>query len=148
LENQNQIPLHTHRGAVRVATKHATAEKGAKRLRTIVADDSSTFLEVVCALLELDEKVDIVARVGNGPDVLEAVAKLHPDLLLIDTDLPSLERLNAATIIASQLPSTRVVLMSGDEPPEIRADAQAYGAESFIYKPRFQKEFREALGFQ
>ncbi len=123
-------------------------EAGVKRLRTIVADDSSTFLEVICALLELDGQVDVVARARDGIDAIEAVAKLRPDLVLMDIEMPSLDGLDAALIISSRLPSTRIVLMSADESPEIRADAQACGAKGFIHKPRFREEFRQAFGFQ
>src|SRR5690242_4075849 len=64
-----------------------------RRLRTIVIDDSATFLEVVCALLERDNELDIVARGTNGKEAIELVAKLHPDLVVMDVDMPELDGL-------------------------------------------------------
>ena len=146
--SQNELRLQTHLGLIPVATQEARPEAGTKALRIIVADDSSTFIEVVCALLELDGKVDIVARARDGLAAIEATAKLRPDLLLMDISMPRLDGLSAALIIASQLPGTRIVLMSAEETPTIRADVQVYGAEGFIYKPCFRDEFRAALGLQ
>lgn len=41
-------------------------ETAPKRIRTVVVDDSPTFLQVTCELLELDPLIDLVARVGKG----------------------------------------------------------------------------------
>src|SRR5437868_6497520 len=110
----------------------------AQRLRTIVIDDSSTFLEVLCALLDRDEDFDIVARGRDGTEAIELVAKLSPDLVVMDIDMPRLDSLNAALIISNCFPSTRVVLMSAEYSRELRADCVACGAIAFVHKARFR----------
>jgi two-component system, NarL family, nitrate/nitrite response regulator NarL len=116
-----------------------------KRLRTVVVDDSPTFLEVVCALLELEEEIDVLARAADGVSALEVVADLRPDLLVMDIDMPYLDGLNAAMLISTRFPRTRIVLMSADDSPELRADCLACGADAFVHKPQFRKAFSRAL---
>ena len=111
------------------------------RLRTVVIDDSAMFLEVACALLERDDELDVVARGRNGREAVDIVAKLSPDLVVMDIDMPQLDGLTAALIISCSFPSTRIILMSAEDSYELRADCMACGAEAFVHKPRFRQEF-------
>jgi two-component system response regulator DesR len=103
-------------------------------------------MEVVCTLLELDYQIDVVARVGDGAEAIEAVAKLRPDAVLMDVDMPLLDGLNAAMVISTRFPETRIVLMTAFEYPGLRAEAQACGAVVFIDKTMFREELPQALG--
>ena len=116
-------------------------EPARRRLTIAVIDDSPAFLEVICALLERDDDVDVVARGRNGIEAIEMVAKLDPDLVLMDIDMPRLDGLNAALIISCCFPQIRVMLMSVEDSPELRADCRACGAVAFVSKARFRQEF-------
>ena len=43
-------------------------------------DDSPTFVDVICALLERGDNLDVIARGYDGTEAIEIVAKLHPAL--------------------------------------------------------------------
>lgn len=125
---------------------HTTATKlRTARLRTIVIDDSPTFLEVVCELLDREDVIDVVARGCDGMDAIEMTAKLNPDLLLMDVDMPQLDGLNATLIISARFPMTRIVLMSVDDSPQLRADCAACGVTTLINKAQFKEDFARAL---
>lgn len=141
------MPLQTAESCTLASEQQPIAQ--AHRLSTIVADDSDTFLEIVCALLERENNVDIVARGREGAEAIELVEKFRPDLLVMDIDTPHLDGLNAALIISTRFPSTGIILMSTEESRELRADCSAFGAVAFIYKPHFRDDFPvwlEALG--
>ncbi|HVH85272.1 MAG TPA: response regulator [Terriglobales bacterium] len=134
--------LHTwEQDAEGAGQRHTWLTDERQRLRTVVIDDSATFLEVVCALMERDDELDIVARGRDGIEAIELVAKLNPDLVVMDVDMPRLDGLNAAFIISSRFPSTQIVLMSAEDSGELRADCMACGAMAFVHKPRFRQEF-------
>lgn len=126
-------------------THSTTARLGTARLRTIVVDDSPSFLEVICELLEREDLIDIIARGKDGMDAVEMTAKLNPDLVLMDVDMPRLDGLDAALIISARFPLTRIVLMSVDDTPQLRADCEACGGTSFVNKARFKEDFARAL---
>ena len=119
--------------------------KDLRPLQTVVIDDSPDFLEVICALLDLDQNIDIVARGKDGIDAIELVGKLRPDLLLMDIDTPQLDGLRAAGIIARSFSGTQVVLMSASADPELHDVALASGADRFVGKTRFREEFSLVL---
>jgi len=111
------------------------------RIRTVVVDDSPTFLEVACELLELDPAIDLVARAGKGGEAIEIVMKLKPDMVLMDVNMPFLDGLTLAWFFAHRFPSARVVLMSTDESPELREACEEAGAFDFVHKENFRQEF-------
>jgi chemotaxis response regulator CheB len=75
------------------------------RIRTVVVDDSPTFLQVACELLELDPVIDLVARAGKGGEAIETVMKLKPDMVLMDVHMPYLDGLTLAWFFANRFPS-------------------------------------------
>jgi DNA-binding NarL/FixJ family response regulator len=118
---------------------------GSKRIRTMVVDDSPMFLQVACALLELDPLIDLIARAGKGGEAIETVMKLKPDLVLMDVHMPYLDGLTLAWFFAHRFPSAQVVLMSSDNTPELREACKDSGAFAFVHKESFRQEFRAAL---
>jgi DNA-binding NarL/FixJ family response regulator len=118
---------------------------GTKRIRTVVVDDSETFLQVVCELLELDPLVDLIARADKGGEAIETVMKLKPDLVLMDVHMPYLDGLTLAWFFAQRFPAARVLLMSIDNTPELRQACRQSGALDFVHKEHFRQEFRAAL---
>ena len=118
---------------------------GLKRIRTVVVDDSPTFLQVACELLELDPLIDLVARAGKGGEAIETVLKLQPDLVLMDVHMPYLDGLTLAWFFARRFPSARVVLMSADQSPELRVACETAGAFDFVHKEIFREEFGTVL---
>jgi DNA-binding NarL/FixJ family response regulator len=111
------------------------------RIRTVVVDDSPTFLQVACELLELDSTIDLVARAGKGGEAIETVMKTKPDMVLMDVNMPYLDGLTLAWFFTHRFPSARVVLMSSDESPELRKACEDAGAFDFVHKENFRQEF-------
>jgi DNA-binding NarL/FixJ family response regulator len=127
------------------AAQGAPAAPGPKRVRTVVVDDSETFLQVACMLLELDPLIDLIARAEKGGEAIETVMKLKPDLVLMDVHMPYLDGLTLSWFFARRFPSARVVLMSSDNTPELRRACEESGALDFVHKENFRQEFRSAL---
>jgi pilus assembly protein CpaE len=60
--------------------------------------------------------------------------------------MPRLDGLSATCIISKNYPETTVILMSGDDSPQLRRQAKACGAKTFIHKPKFAAEIASVLG--
>lgn len=113
--------------------------------RTLVVDDSPTILHAICSLLEHYELVDVVGRAESGPEAVDAVASLQPEMVLIDADMPGMSGLRTALLLSQSAPATRVVLMSMDTSREFRRACAGCGAQAVIYKPRFLSELGRLL---
>jgi DNA-binding NarL/FixJ family response regulator len=66
-------------------------------------------------------------------------------MVLMDVHMPRMNGIDAAGIITRNYPETMVVLMSGDDSPQLRARAMACGAQTFIYKPKLTEEIASVL---
>jgi len=109
-------------------------------LRVIVVDDSPDLLEVICALLATNNDVEIIGRGSNGGEALGLVSAMEPDLVLMDVQMPHVDGIAATALITMHFPDTAVVLMSGNDSPELRGQCMASGAHAFIHKSRLGHE--------
>jgi DNA-binding NarL/FixJ family response regulator len=83
-------------------------------LRAVVADDSVLLRDGVVRLLE-DAGIDVVAAVGDGQKLVEAVAELRPDLAIVDVRMPPThtdEGIRAALTIRAAHPDVAVLVLS------------------------------------
>jgi len=116
-----------------------------KKKRTLVVDDSTTILHAICTLLEHHKVVEVVGRAENGPETIDRIAELQPELVLLDADMPGMSGLRAALLISQMHPHIEIVLMSMDTSPQFRAACAGCGATAMIYKPKFLRELRTFL---
>lgn len=116
-----------------------------RHIRVVVVDDSPDFLEVVCGLLRLEDFIEVVGKAADGSGAIQAASDLHPDVILMDVQMPYMNGLTTALLLSQHFPETRVILMSADESLQTRIACQSSGARAFVYKPAFRTQFFSAL---
>lgn len=116
-----------------------------QQMRLVVVDDSPDFLEVVCGLLALEDFIEVAGTATDGSGAIQAAADLHPDVILMDVQMPYMNGLTTALLLSQHFPAVKVVLMSADESLQTRIACQSSGAQAFIYKPAFRTQFFTAL---
>jgi DNA-binding NarL/FixJ family response regulator len=85
------------------------------RLRVVIAEDNFLVREGTRRLLEDSGEVEVLAGVGNAEELLEAVARLRPGVVLTDIRMPPthhLEGIEAAHTIRARFPDVGVVVLS------------------------------------
>lgn len=114
------------------------------RPTVLIVDDHAEFRSSAGALLEV-EGFDVVGEAADGPAALEAVARLRPDVVLLDIQLPGADGLTVAEQLSAGPDPPAVVLISS-------RDAVAYGqrlretpARGFIRKSDLSGEAITAL---
>jgi CheY-like chemotaxis protein len=116
-----------------------------RRKRTLVVDDSTTILHAICTLLEHYKVVEIIGRAESGPETVDRIIELQPELVLLDADMPGMSGLRTALLISQMHPEIEIILMSMDTSPQFRAACAGCGASAMIYKPKFLRELRTLL---
>src|SRR5438445_5295921 len=69
------------------------------------------------ALLSLERDIDVVAELDRGDTIVEAALRTHPDVAVVDIDLPGLDGLAAAELLHEQLPECRMLVLTGLSQP-------------------------------
>jgi len=106
-------------------------------IRTLLVDDSVEFL--TGASLWILERTDlvVVGKVRGGLRAIEAVGKLHPDLVIMDCVLPELDGFRVARMIKSRPNPPPVIIATFATSQAARDEALAAGADGFIAKDEF-----------
>jgi DNA-binding NarL/FixJ family response regulator len=84
-------------------------------IRVMLADDNEPFRRGLRDLLEMTGEVLVVGEASNGLEAVEMATRLLPDVLIMDDKMPELTGLEAARQLATVVPVTRVLLISGRE---------------------------------
>lgn len=120
-------------------------ESDSSRIRTVVVDDSDTFVRVACDLLDREDVIDLVAAASDGAEAVNTVARLKPELVLMEVSLPGLNGLETASLLSEMSPAPAIVLMSSENTPQLRAACWRVGAFGFVNKANFRDEFEAVL---
>lgn len=99
----------------------------------LIVDDHPSFRSSARALLE-DEGFDVVGEVADGASALEAAARLRPELVLLDVQLPDLDGFDVAARLSRNGGSPRVVLVSSRDGCDFGPLVERSGAAGFIPK--------------
>lgn len=113
---------------------------GHARVRTLVVDDSPQVLHTMLTLLKRLEWIEVVGTAGDGEEATKQVDDLHPDLVLMDMQMPKMDGLEATRRIRKMHPSTLVIIVTSHDNPEMRAASKASGAHAFLPKSRVIRE--------
>ena len=116
-----------------------------ERLRTLVVDDSELALHTISSYLEDLPWVQVVGTAGDGAQALSLAAKLHPDLVLLDLQMPGMSGLEVATRLASEAPGVLVVIVTGLDAPKLGLKLSDRGVYGLVSKQRMNKELPEVL---
>jgi DNA-binding NarL/FixJ family response regulator len=103
-------------------------------IRLIVADDQATVRDALSVMLDLDDDVDVAASAADGYEAVNLVAEHHPDVVLMDLNMPGMNGIEATRRIRTAHPEVTVVVLTtfGDD-ESILAALQA-GASGYLTK--------------
>ena len=104
------------------------------RTRVLVAEDVDVLRDTLVALLELEDDMEVVAALAAGDRILPAALERHPDVALLDIDLPGVDGLTAAAELRERLPTCRVLILTGLATPDSHGRALAAGVSGFLVK--------------
>jgi DNA-binding NarL/FixJ family response regulator len=114
-------------------------------VRVLVVDDHPVFRTgMVTVLAELPD-VQVVAQAGDGPSALEAVARLSPDVVLMDLRMPGMSGLEATARITAAHAGVAVVVLTMDEDDDSVFAALRAGARGYLLKEADTDDVQRAL---
>jgi CheY-like chemotaxis protein len=110
-------------------------------LRTLLVDDTPEMLHVLERLLAVRRPdIHVAGRASSGPEALEQAARLKPDLVLMDVEMPGMSGLEAGRRLTAEAAAPWLILMSGNGDAAYEEEAEKAGAYGFIYKPEFMSQ--------
>jgi DNA-binding NarL/FixJ family response regulator len=114
-----------------------------RRPRVLLADDHLMLLDALKGVLE--PRYEVVGTVGDGRSLLEAAAKLLPDIIVVDIAMPQLNGLDAARQIKHTMPRVKLIFMTMNEDPYLVGEAFRAGASAYLVKQAAALELTDAI---
>ena len=102
--------------------------------RILVVDDNSTFRHMLRVFLELNPNWEVCGEASDGWEAVVRTAELHPDIVIMDLDMPKLNGIEATRKIHSLSPSIRILILTFHEFSALPQIAQDSGAQGYVLK--------------
>ncbi|HEY0606005.1 MAG TPA: response regulator transcription factor, partial [Herpetosiphonaceae bacterium] len=119
--------------AVRRQTAASVCERRTVMIRVVLVDDHPDFRWITGHLLNRHPEVAVVGEAATGLEALEVVAQVQPDVVLMDGQMPLLDRSATTQRLRVAYPEVQIVLMSGgDDAAAGRPGAQARAARYLV----------------
>jgi len=111
----------------------------------LVVDDDEHFAESVKSLLDAHHAIEVVATAASGEEALEAARTNEPDCVCMDVAMPGIGGIEVSRAIRAELPSTRVILVSGSIFSDFAGATEEADAEAFTTKSRLAVDLPSAI---
>lgn len=122
-----------------------TEVRSSTPIRLLLADDQALVRGALSALLGLEPDLEVVAEVGTGTDVVPAVLAHHPDVALLDVEMPGLDGISATAQVRKASPDTRVLIVTTFGRPGYLRRALQAGASGFVVKDTPAAQLADAV---
>lgn len=107
---------------------------GTASIDVLLVDDSAIILMLLEDILG-KAGINVLAAVETGQALRRALKRHHPQVILLDQNLPDSHGLDLLRLIKISHPNTAVIMISIDDNPELERKARKYGAVDFVCKP-------------
>jgi two-component system chemotaxis response regulator CheB len=108
-----------------------------EKIRVLVVDDSIVVRRVVMEELTAQPDIEVAGSASNGRIALDQMKQLHPDLVILDIEMPVMDGLTSLTHLRESHPKTPVIMFSSltELGAAATLEALSRGASDFFAKP-------------
>ena len=115
-------------------------------VRILVVDDAVVARRVISDILAAEDDFEVVGTAPNGNLALKKIARLHPNIVTLDIDMPELDGMQTLAAIRSSYPDIRVIMVSNhtQRGAAITVEALFCGASDYVTKAAGTSSAEEA----
>ena len=116
-----------------------------KQIRVLTVDDHPLLRQGIAGLIADERDMILVAEAANGREAIQQFRAHHPDVTLMDLQMPEMNGLDAMLAIRGEFPDARIIVLTtytGDV--QVRRALQA-GARAYLLKNSLHKELLETI---
>jgi two-component system, NarL family, response regulator NreC len=113
--------------------------------RVVIADDHAVVRTGLKMVLDAEEGIEVVAEAGDVEAALRAVRAYHPNVLVLDLNMPGEPSLQAIPRFVEQAPETAIVVLTMQQDPAFAREALRSGARGYVLKEAADAELVQAV---
>lgn len=116
-----------------------------RKLRVLIADDIQETRRNTRLMLATIDDVEVAAIASNGVQAVQLAAEHHPDIVLLDINMPEMDGLSAFKRIAQIHPDTGCIIISAEKDTTTLRTAMSLGVQEYLIKPFTVEELETAI---
>jgi len=122
-----------------------TTPRAERPIRVVIADDHPMYRFGLAAALGASDEIEVVGDAADGRELLEAVARHTPDVVLTDLAMPGMDGTEAARHIGERFPSVAVLILTMHADDDALGDALDAGALGYLLKSADRDDIVQAV---
>ncbi len=126
-------------------SQNGDAQPAGETIRIVLADDHAVVRSGLRMVLETESDLEVVAEAGDVESARRYVRGHHPDVLVLDLNMPGGSSLEAIPEIRSESPGTQIVVLTMQQEPAFAREALGGGALGYVLKEAADDELVEAV---
>ncbi len=116
-----------------------------RKYRLVVVDDHALFRRGLISLLEGMSEFEVVGEASDGEEALRVIAQRHPDIALVDVNMPRMDGIALVQALRRQKSTLRVLMLTISQEDQDLIGAIRAGANGYILKNTEPEDLRKAL---
>jgi len=117
----------------------------ADQIRVLIVDDIPETRDHLSKLLGFESDIEVVGTAASGREAIEVAAKLTPDVILMDINMPDMDGISATERLSAEVPAAAVVMMSVQGEADYLRRSMLAGAREFLVKPFSSDELTSSI---
>ena len=115
------------------------------QIRILAVDDHSLVREGIAGLVGVQPDMVVVGEASNGREAIQQFRMLHPDVTLMDLQMPEMNGLDALIAIRNEFPDAKVIMLTTYAGDVQIVRALKAGAQGYLLKNTLHKELLETI---
>jgi two-component system response regulator NreC len=121
-------------------------ESGEKQEITVVlADDHNVIRTGLRAMLEAEDDLRVIGEAADAPGARKLVRDRHPDVLVLDLQMPGAEPASDVPALREEVPGTAIVVLTMQSDPRRARELLRAGASGYVLKQAAERQLTEAI---
>jgi DNA-binding NarL/FixJ family response regulator len=120
-------------------------DKGAGKITVLLVDDHALVRRGFRRMLDDDEALEVVGEASNGAQAVQLAAKLKPQVIVMDCQLPEMTGLEATRIILREQPDIAILMLSMHSEDTLVRQALEAGARGYVLKNALDLDLASAI---
>ncbi|CAH8718063.1 response regulator transcription factor [Paenibacillus thiaminolyticus] len=114
-------------------------------IRIVIAEDQRMLRGALASLLDLEDDIEVVGQAGDGDEALALIARLKPDVCLMDIEMPAKSGLDVAEELKRQRLNCRVIILTTFGRPGYFERAVKAGVQGYLLKDEPSERLAAAI---